>query len=238
MDLKRLREVPPWEWPRDTGTRLAGILRDRGAAAADRLLAADQPAHARRDPRVASHALSGRRRSQGRAPADPGGVRAGAGELAPRRDPPWIPGARSTVPSRLAGPSHPAFSTTSASPSALACHYGSRTEEATDRCGAHAMPGLSRGPAAARDHLPARRPPRVGPRHLMSPPAVGHPPMRPHALPTAERRPPVGRGGSADPSEALEALTTPRLPAVPCRGPSRGHREGPSLGARVPIQSP
>ena len=41
MDLKILRETPPWDWPKDTGKRLADILRDRGSDGDDRLLAAE-----------------------------------------------------------------------------------------------------------------------------------------------------------------------------------------------------
>jgi hypothetical protein len=41
MDLKTLRETPPWDWPADTGRDLVHILRDRGTTAHDRLLAAE-----------------------------------------------------------------------------------------------------------------------------------------------------------------------------------------------------
>jgi len=41
MDLKILRETPPWDWPKDTGKRLADILQDRGADGDERLLAAE-----------------------------------------------------------------------------------------------------------------------------------------------------------------------------------------------------
>ena len=41
MDLKILRETPPWDWPKDTGKRLADILRARGADGDERLLAAE-----------------------------------------------------------------------------------------------------------------------------------------------------------------------------------------------------
>ncbi len=41
MDLKTLRETPPWDWPEDTGRTLVDILRDRGTAGHDRLLAAE-----------------------------------------------------------------------------------------------------------------------------------------------------------------------------------------------------
>jgi HEAT repeat protein len=41
MDLKTLRDTPPWEWPKGAGKMFLAILRDRDADAADRLLAAD-----------------------------------------------------------------------------------------------------------------------------------------------------------------------------------------------------
>ena len=41
MDLKTLRDTPPWEWPRNAGKTLLGILLDRKADASDRVLAAD-----------------------------------------------------------------------------------------------------------------------------------------------------------------------------------------------------
>lgn len=41
MDLKTLKETPPWEWPEDTGKTLLGILGDDRASASDRLLAAE-----------------------------------------------------------------------------------------------------------------------------------------------------------------------------------------------------
>ena len=40
MDLKRLQDIPPWEWPRGIGNKFLTIRRDRGANASDRLLAA------------------------------------------------------------------------------------------------------------------------------------------------------------------------------------------------------
>jgi hypothetical protein len=40
MDLKTLRETPPWEWPKGAGKMFLAILRDPHADAADRLLAA------------------------------------------------------------------------------------------------------------------------------------------------------------------------------------------------------
>ena len=41
MDLKRLQEMPSWDWPKDTGRMLEKILRDGRADASDRLLAAE-----------------------------------------------------------------------------------------------------------------------------------------------------------------------------------------------------
>ena len=41
MDLETLANTPPWEWPEDTGEVLLGILRDRQADEAERLLAAE-----------------------------------------------------------------------------------------------------------------------------------------------------------------------------------------------------
>ena len=41
MDLKTLRETPPWDWPEGTGKGLGDILRDREADGANRLLAAE-----------------------------------------------------------------------------------------------------------------------------------------------------------------------------------------------------
>src|ERR1035438_2668013 len=40
MDLKTLRDTPPWEWPKNAGKMFLAILRDPHADAADRLLAA------------------------------------------------------------------------------------------------------------------------------------------------------------------------------------------------------
>lgn len=39
--LKALERTPPWEWPEHAGATLLGALRDRGAAADDRVLAAE-----------------------------------------------------------------------------------------------------------------------------------------------------------------------------------------------------
>ena len=40
MDLKILRDTPPWDWPRDAGERFQEILRDQRASNSDRLVAA------------------------------------------------------------------------------------------------------------------------------------------------------------------------------------------------------
>jgi hypothetical protein len=41
MELELLRDVPPWEWPRDAGERFLQALTDKSASASDRLVAAD-----------------------------------------------------------------------------------------------------------------------------------------------------------------------------------------------------
>ena len=41
MELAVLKEIPPWDWPGDTGAVLAGIVRNPVAPAPDRLLAAE-----------------------------------------------------------------------------------------------------------------------------------------------------------------------------------------------------
>jgi HEAT repeat protein len=41
MDLKTLRDTPPWDWPDDAGGMLLEVLRNPLAAAADRLLAVE-----------------------------------------------------------------------------------------------------------------------------------------------------------------------------------------------------
>ena len=41
MDLKILRDTPPWEWPKDAGSRLRRTLRDGQAKPSDLLLAAE-----------------------------------------------------------------------------------------------------------------------------------------------------------------------------------------------------
>ena len=41
MDIKILRDTPPWDWPRNAGKRFLEILIDRRAKKSDRLIAAD-----------------------------------------------------------------------------------------------------------------------------------------------------------------------------------------------------
>jgi hypothetical protein len=41
MDLKLLKETPPWEWPKDVGAAVLEILRDASAGESDRRLAAE-----------------------------------------------------------------------------------------------------------------------------------------------------------------------------------------------------
>jgi hypothetical protein len=41
MDLKSLKDVPPWDWPVEAGATFLEVLRDSRAAEADRLLAAE-----------------------------------------------------------------------------------------------------------------------------------------------------------------------------------------------------
>jgi len=41
MDLNILQDTPPWDWPRDAGKTFRKLLIDRGAAASDRLIAAE-----------------------------------------------------------------------------------------------------------------------------------------------------------------------------------------------------
>jgi hypothetical protein len=41
MDLKLLKDVPPWDWPADAGATFLGTLRDDRATRADRLVAAE-----------------------------------------------------------------------------------------------------------------------------------------------------------------------------------------------------
>jgi hypothetical protein len=41
MDLKTLKDTPPWDWPKGAGKQFLGILRDDKARPSDRLLAAE-----------------------------------------------------------------------------------------------------------------------------------------------------------------------------------------------------
>jgi hypothetical protein len=41
MDIKALRDTPPWDWPRDTGKKLQEILINRRASESDRLVATE-----------------------------------------------------------------------------------------------------------------------------------------------------------------------------------------------------
>lgn len=41
MDLRTLKDTPPWDWPQSTGTTLLGVLRDTSASESGRLLAAE-----------------------------------------------------------------------------------------------------------------------------------------------------------------------------------------------------
>jgi hypothetical protein len=41
MDLKKLKDTPPWEWPKAAGKRILDVLRDNQAGEPDRLLAAE-----------------------------------------------------------------------------------------------------------------------------------------------------------------------------------------------------
>lgn len=41
MDIKRLQDIPPWEWPTGTDKMLLSVLRDRAANPSDRLIAAE-----------------------------------------------------------------------------------------------------------------------------------------------------------------------------------------------------
>src|SRR2546429_3035123 len=41
MDLKALKDTPPWDWPAGTAERLVNVLRDEQAIESDRLLATD-----------------------------------------------------------------------------------------------------------------------------------------------------------------------------------------------------
>lgn len=41
MDLKMIKEIPPWEWPADADETILEVLRNKGADDSDRLLAAE-----------------------------------------------------------------------------------------------------------------------------------------------------------------------------------------------------
>jgi hypothetical protein len=41
MDLKALKNIPPWDWPKDTAEKLVSVLRDEQAAERDRVLATE-----------------------------------------------------------------------------------------------------------------------------------------------------------------------------------------------------
>lgn len=41
MDLKALKNIPPWDWPEDTAEKLVSVLRDEQAAEPDRVLATE-----------------------------------------------------------------------------------------------------------------------------------------------------------------------------------------------------
>jgi hypothetical protein len=41
MDLKALKDTPPWDWPAGTAEKLVNVLRDEQAIESDRLLATD-----------------------------------------------------------------------------------------------------------------------------------------------------------------------------------------------------
>jgi hypothetical protein len=41
MDLKALRNIPPWDWPEDTAEKLVSVLRDEQAAEPDHVLATE-----------------------------------------------------------------------------------------------------------------------------------------------------------------------------------------------------
>src|ERR1039457_6640857 len=74
MDLKTLRDSPPWEWPKNAGKMLLAILRDPDADAADRLLAAGLAG----DFTVINDALAGALLSILRSAAEPPELRARA----------------------------------------------------------------------------------------------------------------------------------------------------------------
>jgi hypothetical protein len=41
MDLKALKDTPPWDWPAGTAEKLVNVLRDEQAIESDRLLATE-----------------------------------------------------------------------------------------------------------------------------------------------------------------------------------------------------
>ena len=41
MDLKALKDTPPWDWPAGTAEKLVNVLRDEQALESDRLLATE-----------------------------------------------------------------------------------------------------------------------------------------------------------------------------------------------------
>ncbi len=41
MDLKTLKDTPPWDWPEGADKQFLGILRDKQARPSDRLVAAE-----------------------------------------------------------------------------------------------------------------------------------------------------------------------------------------------------
>ena len=41
MDLKTLKDTPPWDWPEEAGDVFLGVLNDSQADGSDRLLAAE-----------------------------------------------------------------------------------------------------------------------------------------------------------------------------------------------------
>ncbi|MGA8104912.1 MAG: hypothetical protein WB869_22335, partial [Candidatus Acidiferrales bacterium] len=41
MDLKALKDTPPWDWPEDTAEKLVRVLQDEQVAESDRLLATE-----------------------------------------------------------------------------------------------------------------------------------------------------------------------------------------------------
>ena len=41
MNIKTLEDIPPWQWPKNAGKIILGVLRNDQADASDRLLAAE-----------------------------------------------------------------------------------------------------------------------------------------------------------------------------------------------------